>query len=1009
MKRLLALLLCLALLPFPMPVSRVRADDSDIFGANIQPNIMIFLDSSGSMDDTIPAEPYVESTPYTCRHSPCKTATKVYKSLWWGGYGEYANSIDSVTGDDSAETTAIRNALHSVGYWSGRVGGSRVNLYTGNYLNYVDSDASAQERKIVIARRVLTNIVTNTEGVRFGLAKFTGNSTMGPGGAQVLSAIGSNPSDIATQLNATNPSGYTPLGGALRDIGTYYKGLMSGFSSPIEYACQPNFVIFMSDGLENGTVLLADQATLRYTQDHETTRFAGTQNVIVHTVGFAVSESERDAANDVLRQGAENGGGSFYYAGNEAELEAALQDAIRKITAATFMFATPVIPTTSTSGAGRGYLASFQSDPSRAFWKGYLKAYNRDANGDIKTNDDGTLNESDTCTVAPDPAHPESTLPCLAWNAGTVLANTAAGSRTIKTVISGTTLQDFNTTNVTPAALGLASGDTAGRDRVVNFVRGVDVLDEDRDSDVSEDRPWKLGDIYHSTPAYVAPPSQPSADSSFNAWRQTSAIRYRTKVVLAGANDGMLHAFRESDGAELWAFIPPNLLPRLKELLVTGGDHPYLVDSSPIVADVKIAGNWKTIVIIGQRRGGGYYHALDITDTTNPQYLWSFYDPEIVETWSEPAIGKVKMDSSTGMTEKYVAVFGGGYSTATNNAYGRGLFVVDVANGSKLWEYKTNAAPNTKHTGTCPASDDRECMNFSIASNPTVVDLNNDGYIDHVYIGDIGGQLWKFDWTTPARLTGGTTGTVNNADWKGKRFFVAGNDTNPPELAEFLPKQAIYYAPSVAFGGTGADRKLWVYFGTGDRNHPLNATATANRFYGIKDDPYTDMTNNSVKTESTTGMANATGLTAAPDLGWYYALSSANSEKVLASSDVFNRMVLFTTFLPTGEVACGASGTSKFYAVQMQTAFAAIDWASDDDHAYTTSNATNERAMDLGAGIASEPVITINEVGDVLVSVSYIGLSGDGSSGGDGGGRLLKPPLPAPNRMRNIVYWKENF
>jgi hypothetical protein len=120
-------------------------------------------------------------------------------------------------------------------------------------------------------------------------------------------------------------------------------------------------------------------------------------------------------------------------------------------------------------------------------------------------------------------------------------------------------------------------------------------------------------------------------------------------------------------------------------------------------------------------------------------------------------------------------------------------------------------------------------------------------------------------------------------------------------------------------------------------------------------------------------------------------------------------MVLFTTFLPTGAVACGASGTSKFYAVQMQTAFAAIDWASDDDHAYTTSNATNERAMDLGAGIASEPVITINEVGDVLVSVSYIGLSGDGSSGGDGGGRLLKPPLPAPNRMRNIVYWKENF
>jgi Tfp pilus tip-associated adhesin PilY1 len=332
---------------------------------------------------------------------------------------------------------------------------------------------------------------------------------------------------------------------------------------------------------------------------------------------------------------------------------------------------------------------------------------------------------------------------------------------------------------------------------------------------------------------------------------------------------------------------------------------------------------------------------------------------------------------------------------------------VDVADGSKLWEYKTSATAGTISTTSCSGSDDRACMNFSIPSNPAVVDLNNDGYIDRVYIGDVGGQLWKFDWATPARLTGGTSGTVNNADWTGKRFFRAGNDTNPPVGGEYYPSQAIYYAPSIAFAGTGASKKLWVYFGTGDRNHPLNATATANRFYGVKDDPYTDMTNNSVKTESTTGMANATGLTAVPDVGWYYELSGTNKEKVLAASDVFNRMVLWTTFSPTtGSVGCGASGNSKFYTVQMQTAFAAIDWASDDKHAYTTSNATNARSMDLGAGIASRPVITITEVGDVLVSVSYIGLSGDG---GDGGGRLLKPPLPAPARMRNIVYWKENF
>jgi len=47
------------------------------------------------------------------------------------------------------------------------------------------------------------------------------------------------------------------------------------------------------------------------------------------------------------------------------------------------------------------------------------------------------------------------------------------------------------------------------------------------------------------------------------------------------------------------------------------------------------------------------------------------------------------------------------------------------------------------------------------------MDLNNDGFIDRLYIGDVGGQLWKFDLSAEATLTGTTTGSVNN--WLGKR------------------------------------------------------------------------------------------------------------------------------------------------------------------------------------------------------------------------------------------------
>lgn len=953
MKRLLAILLCLALLPIPMPVSKVRADDSDIFGANIEPNIMLFLDSSGSMDDEIPAEPYSAATTYACTGSGCKVATTVYKSLSRGGYGVYKNSVDEVVGDDSTETATVRNALNTVGYWSGRIAGSRVNLYTGNYLNYTRSAASQQEKKIVIARRVLANIVNNTEGVRFGLSKFTNNGNMTPGGgAQVLAPIGSSASTIITALNGISPSGYTPLGGALRDVGNYYKGTMTGFTSPIQYECQPNFVIMMSDGLQNGTVLIEDQATLRYTQDHSTT-FVGTQNVIVHTIGFAVSEGERDAANEVLEEAAENGGGAFYYSSNEGELEAALEDAIRQITAATFTFATPVIPTTSATGLSRAYMAAVQSDPSRPFWRGYVKAYNRDSDGLVPT---------DSTTGVPlDSA--------LAWEAGQKLTEKAAADRTIYTVIGGT-LQSFATSNsnLTQALLGAAS--STERDKIIDFIRGVDVNDEDADSNLTEDRAWKLGDIFHSTPVVVTAPFLPSSDATYAAFRETYAAR--TAVVLVGSNDGMLHAFRESDGVELWGFIPNDQLSRLKNLTTPTGEHGFFLDSSPVAADVKIGGTWKTIVVFGERRGGRYYHALDVTDTANPSYLWSFTDSKIGETWSEPIIGKIKMSDGT---DKYVAFFGGGYDTASNNATGKVFFAVDIATGQTLWEYYQSTT-----------ADDRKYMHYSIPASPLVLDLNLNGYIDRIYIGDVAGQVWRFDLSEATTLSSGQA-----SNWTGKLFFAAVTPTtSAPSDGEYLPAQAIYSPINAA---KDVNQNLWLYFGTGDRNHP-NAATTPNRFYGVLDNTAT--TNGTYLTENSLLDVTSSGGTITQ--GWYFRLASY--EKVLAAADIFNRVAFFTTFTPTGDTTCGSGGgNAKLYAVQMTTGFAALDW-SNNGQPYTTSNASNVRSTTIGTGIPSKPVVILTDQGATLATFVVAATTSQ---------QLPRNPAPPPDFMRRILYWREAF
>ena len=306
-KKLLACCLIVALVGLPLPMA--RADDSDIFGAEIQPNVLIAFDTSGSMDDTIYADPYETATTYTGTY----VATSVYKSTTsrYGGttYSVYATSISAVN------SSSARTALSTAGYWSGSIGGSTVSLYVGNYLNWLATPGATQVKKIVVAKRVLTKLVTNTEGVRFGLMDFTNNSTQGQGGGEIDAPIGSDTTTLTTAINSFTPSGYTPLGEMLRDAGKYFKGQgdYNGnyTTSPIQLECQPNFVILMSDGLQNGSVDVRTEATNRYTQDHASS-LAGTQNVVVSTVGFAVSADEKAAANDVLQTAAKNGGGTFY-------------------------------------------------------------------------------------------------------------------------------------------------------------------------------------------------------------------------------------------------------------------------------------------------------------------------------------------------------------------------------------------------------------------------------------------------------------------------------------------------------------------------------------------------------------------------------------------------------------------------------------------------------------------------------------------------------------------------
>lgn len=344
------------------------------------------------------------------------------------------------------------------------------------------------------------------------------------------------------------------------------------------------------------------------------------------------------------------------------------------------------------------------------------------------------------------------------WDAGQLLNNRSADDRTIYTAIredgdlaNPLTRVDFTSANAAQLAPFLQdfNNDNVG---LINFVRG-------------RGRDWKLGDINHSTPVIVGPPDGIPALMGTGYAEFQQALSERPKVIYVGANDGMLHCFDLVTGEERWAFIPYNLLPKLRNMWAVDSvnntryyAHDVYVDGTPSVADVYISGAWRTVLVCGQGPGSGstmaggginYYFALDITDPDNPQPLWEFTHvdnqsrPTVGETWSVPAIGRVKV----GANDRWVAFFGSGYDNTATQVAGNRFYVVRIDTGALLRQRTVTQVNTANFTGQ-KRNYSYTNIKATIPGSPTALDTDQNGYVDYVYFGDLDGRLYKLDVTS---------------------------------------------------------------------------------------------------------------------------------------------------------------------------------------------------------------------------------------------------------------------
>lgn len=152
---------------------------------------------------------------------------------------------------------------------------------------------------------------------------------------------------------------------------------------------------------------------------------------------------------------------------------------------------------------------------------------------------------------------------------------------------------------------------------------------------IDEVRKLPLGAIVSSTPAVMSPPSlDPPPDEMYRGF--AAANEKRRSIVWIGTNNGILEAIDARLGVEVWGFIPMNLLPKLRSLRdgQSVGSFDYFVDQSPKIADVKVADEWRTQLVVGQGAGGTFYYSFDVTMADMPAVLGNDAD-------SAPALGQV--------------------------------------------------------------------------------------------------------------------------------------------------------------------------------------------------------------------------------------------------------------------------------------------------------------------------------------------------------------------------------
>lgn len=969
----------------------------------VPPNLMLLVDNSGSMYNIIWSSAFDPKVD--------RPAISYYSTQCTNGY--YIVPCQQPTTITNASTLTVGDINTDInrpcdrGYYPIDRNGTRYCLrlpdpagggdtrYTADYISWLIDLYPASQKlrdytngvipndyRMNVAKTVATNLISANTSLRIGLASFnepTSNNP-GPGGriARAITDLAPVPATVyqptavtQTQANtniknlkdaiaALSPTSNTPLAETYYEITRYFRGMPSyypsspvTYTSPIQYRCQKNYGVVITDGLptydrtffandpadvadksrslpdwdlnsandganvngdaEGDRLYLDDLAKFAYDIDMRRAAdgtdltkksWDGTgfnrQNMTTYTVGFTTSSDQMliDAADNT------HGRGKYFQSNDSAGLTNALNLALSDIYAKAGSGGGGAANSTTLKTGTRFYQTMY--DPSD--WHGTVNAFNLD----VATGDQGGA----------------------VWNTDSLITSSSPGPQfeSWSTAATPTRITldyaNFSTQQKGILDTGLPTGVTGAQ--LIAWTKGVAHPQLRRRSQL-------LGDIVNSPLTAALPSQRTSADlagsTSYSTFLAVKAAKMNSSL-LVNANDGFFNVINADTGARRYAYMPSTALASLSTIASPGygsGVHKFTADGQIAVFDTPLGNSWGTVAYGGTGAGGKSYFSIRLFEGESNTIgaLWEVKAPDTSTpanafnnlgfAYSRPEVARLA--NGTG-----IVVLGNGYGSFTGSA---SLFVLNAATGALIREIPI--PPQTGETDNGLSS--------------VRLGVNAQNVVQAAYAGDLKGRLWKFDLSSETPAGWGVA--FNNKPL----FTTPGGATQPITVQPLLLDHPV-------------NGKM-VYFGTGKFLETADkTTADQQAFYAVWDaDGATGgYVQSNLQPQTITGTVTGDGATyftsSTNDVdwnlrkGWYLNLTTTEpyvGERIIYPAQNSRGRIIFTTAAVNSSDPCESTGTGRMFELDAAKG-GMLNYAVLDTNGDGAINSTDIRVAGIAVG-----------------------------------------------------------